>query len=239
MNRTLLSPLPMAILLALGLSGCASSPTPMAHSPQFAPVLPVATEKPRMATGAIFNGSQGDNWFGRVRAYNIGDLITVVLDEKTQGGRKVVNNYERVSSREGLPSGLNQKAMGLPRKLLGSTGAGALDGLNLNSPFSAKSEGGGKADQSVSLAGAVSVTVAEILANGNLMVRGEKQMALTEGSEVIQVSGIIRPEDISANNTVESRRLANAQFIYRGTGDLANAGKTGWGTSALLKFWPF
>ena len=81
--------------------------------------------------------------------------------------------------------------------------------------------------------------VVEVLANGNLMVRGEKQLALTEGTEVIQVAGIIRPEDVAPNNTVQSRRLANAQIAYRGTGDLANATRAGWGTSALLKLWPF
>ena len=59
------------------------------------------------------------------------------------------------------------------------------------------------------------------------------------GGEVIQVSGIIRAEDVSANSTVLSRRLANAQISYRGVGDLANATRVGWGTSALLKFWPF
>jgi flagellar L-ring protein precursor FlgH len=85
----------------------------------------------------------------------------------------------------------------------------------------------------------VSVTVTEVLANGNLMVRGEKQLALTEGTEIIQVSGIIRPDDVSPNNTVLSRRLANAQIAYRGTGELANAAKAGWGTRALLSLWPF
>jgi flagellar L-ring protein precursor FlgH len=71
------------------------------------------------------------------------------------------------------------------------------------------------------------------------MVRGEKQLAFTEGSEVIQISGILRPNDVSPNNMVQSRRLANAQISYRGTGDMANASKAGWGTSALLKLWPF
>ncbi len=97
----------------------------------------------------------------------------------------------------------------------------------------------GTAGQSASLTGAVSVTVIEVLANGNLVVRGEKQLALTEGTEVIQVSGIIRPDDVSPNNMVQSRRLANAQIAYRGTGDMAAVAKTGWGTKALLKLWPF
>jgi flagellar L-ring protein precursor FlgH len=81
--------------------------------------------------------------------------------------------------------------------------------------------------------------VIEIMANGNLVLRGEKQVALTEGSEVIQVAGVVRAEDIAPNNTVASRRLANAQIAYRGTGDLAAPSRAGWGTSALLKLWPF
>jgi flagellar L-ring protein precursor FlgH len=64
-------------------------------------------------------------------------------------------------------------------------------------------------------------------------------LALTEGAETIQVAGIIRPEDVSAVNTVQSRRLANAQISYRGSGDLASTAKAGWGPSALMKLWPF
>jgi flagellar L-ring protein precursor FlgH len=246
MTRIFLSPLAVAIVLALGLSGCASNTTPIAHTPQFAPILPVAIEKPRMATGAIYNGRQSDNWFGRVRAYNVGDVITVLLNESTQAGRTQKGSVTRTASNDVIPSvgnapnGLNARVqnMRLPTKILGTQLSGVLGGVDL-SRANIKSEGGGEADQQASLIGDVSVTVAEVLANGNLMVRGEKQLALTEGAEIIQVSGIIRPEDISPNNTVQSRRLANAQIAYRGTGDMANAAKAGWGTNALMKFWPF
>ena len=224
--------------MTLGLAGCAAPNAPMAHSPQFAPILPVALEKPRMATGAIYNGRQSDNWFGRIRTYTPGDVITVLLNESTQAGRQQSNNLKRESTNDVVPQGLTSKALRIPAKIFGSKGEGALDGLNLNSA-TIESTGTGQADQRATLSGAVSVTVVEVLSNGNLMVRGEKQLALTEGSEIIQVSGIIRPEDISPNNTVQSRRLANAQIAYRGTGDMANATKAGWGTSALMKFWPF
>jgi flagellar L-ring protein precursor FlgH len=224
--------------MTLALAGCAAPNAPMAHSPQFAPILPVALEKPHMATGAIYNGRQSDNWFGRVRTYTPGDVITVLLNESTQAGRQQTNNLKRESTNDVVPQGLTSKALRIPAKIFGSKGEGALDGLNLNSA-TIESNGTGQADQRATLSGAVSVTVVEVLSNGNLMVRGEKQLALTEGSEIIQVSGIIRPEDISPNNTVQSRRLANAQIAYRGTGDMANATKAGWGTSALMKFWPF
>jgi flagellar L-ring protein precursor FlgH len=246
MNKTLSLPCAIGITLVLGLSGCASTPAPMAHSPQFAPVLPVAVEKPKMATGAIYNGRQSDNWFGRVRAYNVGDVITVLLNESTQAGRTQSGTIKRAASNDVIPSvanapnGLNARVQGmrLPTQVLGTRLQGIMGGVDL-SRANIESVGSGEADQKASLIGDVSVTVSEVLANGNLMVRGEKQLALTEGAEIIQVSGIIRPEDISPNNTVQSRRLANAQIAYRGTGDMANAAKAGWGTNALMKYWPF
>jgi flagellar L-ring protein precursor FlgH len=225
-------------LLALGLGGCAIAPEPLAHSPQFAPVIPVAIDKPRMATGAIYNGRHSDNFFGRSRNYRVGDLITVMLDESTRAGREQKGSVSREAENNVVPSGLVSKIMRLPDKLLGDRFDGSLNGVNLNKS-TIKSDGVGTAGQSASLTGAVSVTVVEVLANGNLMVRGEKQLALTEGAEVIQVSGIIRPDDVSPNNMVQSRRLANAQISYRGTGDMAAVAKTGWGTKALLQIWPF
>ena len=232
----------LAVLgLSLLMSACTTTPpAPMVHSPEFAPVLPVAVEKPRMATGAIFSGRMNDSYFGRGRSYSVGDIITVLLNESTQAGRQQSNNVKREATNDVVPSGfVNRVANSTrPSKILGLNLNGMLDGINLNSA-AIDSTGSGTADQRASLTGAVSVTVVEVLANGNLMVRGEKQLALTEGAEVIQVSGIIRPDDVSPNNMVQSRRLANAQIAYRGTGDMANAVKSGWGTSALLKYWPF
>jgi flagellar L-ring protein precursor FlgH len=147
---------------------------------------------------------------------------------------------KRDSKNSIIPEGLVSKvgSLALPTKILGTQLNGVLNGIKLNES-NIESSGEGIAGQGASLTGAVSVTVIEVLANGNLMVRGEKQLALTEGAETIQVSGIIRPEDVSRNNEVQSRRLANAQIAYRGTGDMAAVAKSGWGTKALLKIWPF
>ena len=227
-------------LLALGLVGCASAPEPLAHSPQFAPVMPVAVTQPRQATGAIYNGRHSDNFFGHSRNYRVGDLITVVLDERTRADREQKGSVKRDSKNSIIPEGLVSKvgSLALPTKILGTQLNGVLSGIKLNES-NIESSGEGIAGQGASLTGAVSVTVIEVLANGNLMVRGEKQLALTEGAETIQVSGMIRPEDVSRNNEVQSRRLANAQIAYRGTGDMAAVAKSGWGTKALLKIWPF
>jgi flagellar L-ring protein precursor FlgH len=115
---------------------------------------------------------------------------------------------------------------------------GMLGGLKLDGG-TIGSAGGGIESKGAQLRGAVSVHVLEVLPNGNLVVRGEKQLSLSDGAEAIQVAGIIRPTDVSYNNTVQSGRLANAQFNYKGSGDLANSSKPGWGTRALMKVWPF
>ena len=167
-------------LLALGLSGCATAPEPLAHSPEFAPVLPVAVEKPRMATGAIYNGRHSDNFFGRGRNYRVGDLITVVLNERTRADREQKGSVKRDSKNNVIPEGLVSKvgSLALPTKILGTQLNGVLSGIKLNES-NIESSGEGIAGQGASLTGAVSVTVVEVLANGHLMVRGEKQLALT------------------------------------------------------------
>jgi flagellar L-ring protein precursor FlgH len=221
--------LPLVAVLGL-LQACAVDNTELVlkPSPEFAPVYPLASDRPKIATGGIYSNRQSDAWFGRGRNYQVGDIITVLLNESTQAARTQNTDVSR-ESKNSLPTGLNAK--------IGSISP-FLNGIDLNNNNNS-SKGAGKADQQASLSGSVAVTVVEILANGNLMVRGEKKLGLTEGTEVIQVSGVIRPEDVGPNSTVQSRRLANAQIAYRGSGDLANATKAGWGTSLMHKYWPF
>ena len=212
------------------LQGCATEPVDMVlrPSPDFQPVYPLASDRQKVATGGIYSNRQSDAWFGRGRNYQVGDIITVLLNESTQAARTQNTDVSR-ESKNSLPTGLNTKIAAI---------SPLFNGIDLNNNNNS-SKGAGKADQKASLEGSVAVTVVEILANGNLMVRGEKKLGLTEGTEVIQVSGVIRPEDVGPNSTVQSRRLANAQIAYRGSGDLANATRAGWGTSLMHKYWPF
>jgi flagellar L-ring protein precursor FlgH len=220
-----------AVLLTMGMTACTNvlPPQAMTHSTQFEPVYPTQNVRETIATGAIYVGRQSDSWFGKGRNFQVGDVITVLLNESTQAARTQNGSITRDSSNNLVPDGLKKYGAGL---------GGFMNGINLTGG-SVSNKGTGAADQQATLNGSVAVSVVEVMPNGNLVLRGEKQVALTEGSEVIQVAGIIRPDDVAPNNTVQSRRLANAQIAYRGTGDLANATRAGWGTSALLKLWPF
>jgi len=219
-----------ASCLVCGMSACSVlPPQALTHSPQFEPVYPVAAEPSKPATGAIYVGRQSDSWFGKSRSFQVGDVITVLLNESSQASRTQNGTITRDSSNDVIPTGLANWA---------KNKGGWMNGIKMDGG-SFSNKGTGAADQQASLTGSVAVAVVEVMPNGNLVLRGEKQLALTEGSEVIQVAGIIRPDDVSPSNTVQSKRLANAQIAYRGTGDLANATRAGWGTSTLLKIWPF
>jgi len=214
------------------LGGCASTDLTqktLTHSPDFAPVYPLSSDANRIPTGGIYGNRQSDAWFGRGRNFQVGDIITVLLDESTQAARTSNTDLSREAKNTGLPAGLSTEVGKI---------SPFLQGIDLSSSGST-SKGKGVADQKATLKGSLAVTVVEVLANGNLMVRGEKKLGLAEGTEVIQVSGIIRPQDVGPNSTVQSLRLANAQIAYRGNGDVANAAKAGWGTTALHRFWPF
>lgn len=218
----------LTIGMAALISACAQAPIKLANSPEFAPVYPVAQTTTSYATGSIYASGQGDNWYGRGVSYQIGDTVTVLLSETTQATRQQSTSVSRESANDVMTPGLIAK---LP-------GSNTIAGLKTDGA-AISSDGKGETGQAASLQGSITTTIVQVLANGNLVLRGEKQLALSEGTEVIQVSGIVRPTDISPNNTVQSRRLANAQIAYRGTGQLANAARPGWGTQLLQNIWPF
>ncbi len=99
--------------------------------------------------------------------------------------------------------------------------------------------GEGSAAQQGRIAGAVTAVVTEVLPNGLLAVRGYKRMELTRGAQIIRVTGLVRPSDIQPDNTVRSRRLADADISFAAKGELADASRAGWMNRALLRVWPF
>ena len=221
------------------LAGCAMTPE-MLPTPQFAPVFPTAAGQKPVSTGSLFVDGRGESLFGRQKDYHVGDIITVLLDEETQATRVLQSTTERKSSNDAFPSvqaGLAD-ALGKNRLPFGAGMSSAIKQIKA-AGADTKSDGSGKHGQNATLKGSISVSVVDVMSNGNLVVRGEKQLALSEGNEVIQVSGIVRTGDIAPNGTVQSKRLANAQFSYRGSGDLASATQQGWGTRVLYRFWPF
>lgn len=114
--------------------------------------------------------------------------------------------------------------------------------LSLSAEYSGNREtkGDSAAGQSNSLTGSITVTVAEVMPNGILAVRGEKWMTLNTGNELVRIAGLIRADDIATDNTVSSTRVADARITYSGTGAFADASQPGWLDRFFLSpLWPF
>jgi flagellar L-ring protein precursor FlgH len=180
----------------------------------FAATMP-ADPPPPPANGAIFQASLGyAPLTSGARAAMVGDVVTIVLIEQTQAVKSNSASTDRSAN-----IGLTPPTTGA--LALFSASDASLGGAGT---FAGK----GAAAQSNSLTGAISVTIAKLLPNGNFVVKGQKHLTLNRGDEVIQISGIVRPNDIDSTNSVLSTRVADAQITYTGKGEIARASTQGW-----------
>ncbi|MGL4447779.1 MAG: flagellar basal body L-ring protein FlgH [Shewanella sp.] len=217
-------------LVVLGLTGCASSQQkPIPDDPFYAPVYPDTPVTRTAPTGSIYLDSQATSLYTDLRAHKVGDIITVVLTESTKAKKSAGNQVKKATDVNINPlylGGNNLTIKGNPLD------ARYQDSMNTNRESDA--------DQSNSLSGSISANVMQVLANGNLVIRGEKWITINNGDEFIRVTGIVRPQDITPDNTIDSPRVANARIQYSGTGTFADAQKVGWLSQFFLgEWWPF
>ncbi len=174
-----------------------------------------APAPPAVANGSIFQASEGyAALYEGSRAHRVGDPLTIVLVEATSASK---SSSSKLNSSGGL--GITPPTTGA-LSLFKSTDASVSGTRNFT--------GQGAADQSNSLSGEVSVTVAAVYPNGTMLVQGQKRVTLNRGDEFVQIKGIVRSADISADNTIPSTRVADARIAYTGKGDVARAGRQGW-----------
>ncbi len=217
----------IAVLLLHTASACVSAPVQPDEDP---PVIFVSEPEVTVADGAIYKSTNNRFLFEDVRARRVGDVINVVLEERTDA-TKAASTTTNKSTGIAIPG---PTILGGPVK--------ALDREFLANDLQSQSDftGQGDSSQSNRLSGSVAVTVTRKLPNGNLWIKGQKTISLNQGSEIVRVSGQIRPTDIAPNNSVLSSQIADAHITYGGTGLLADANQAGWLARVFLSpFWPF
>ncbi|WP_117236490.1 flagellar basal body L-ring protein FlgH [Vibrio maerlii] len=182
---------------------------PVAGDPAWAPVHP--TQKPEhyaAATGSLFNIDHVSDLYDDSKPRGLGDIITVNLDENTKASKNANADMSKTND-----SKMEPLSVGGQELTIGNNYNFSYD-LNNTNTFA----GDANAKRSNSLTGAITVEVVDVLANGNLVIRGEKWMTLSTGDEYIRLSGTIRPDDIEFDNTIASTRISNARIQYSGTG---------------------
>ncbi len=203
------------------LAGCeALSPPVAGKSPDYAPTYPTTPDPKELkkVSGAIYSNETALPLFETPRARHPGDIVTIFLVEKTDAQKAATTTQTKEDGQKVV----NAAFLGRPIALGG--------GYSMDFDLSNKRRftGDGQSRQNNRLDGSISVTVARVLANGNLVVQGEKWIRINQGNEFVQLSGIIRPQDIRADNTITSNRIANARISYGGTGQVSNTNAQGW-----------
>ena len=215
-------------MVALLLAGCMNMP--VRDDPKFAPTYPSVPLPSSQNNGAIYQSGYDVALFQDNKSRHVGDVLTVVLVEKTAASKSASTNTAKDTK-------LN---VGTPTVFGAPVTLGGKDILGASAASSDSFAGKGDSSQSNSLSGNISVTVAQVLPNGNLIVRGEKTLTLNQGREFVQISGIVRPVDLLSDNTVLSTQLADARIAYSGQGAVHDSNTMGW----LARFfnsglWPF
>ncbi|MBT2187076.1 flagellar basal body L-ring protein FlgH [Sphingobium nicotianae] len=188
---------------------------PMAD-PAYQPTFSSEEAPAAHANGSIFQASAGYSaLFNGARAAQVGDIITILLVERTQATKSNSANTDRSGS-----IGLTPPSTGPFSKLFSASDVGASGSQGF--------KGKGDAAQSNALSGEITVTIAKVYANGTMLVRGQKALTLNRGDEYVQISGLVRQADIGPDNRVLSTRVADARITYTGKGEIARASRQGW-----------
>ena len=217
---------PLLLLAMTLLAGCVTTAPPTSVAQPM-----TARPEPRNASaplnGSIYNIASMRPLFEDRRARFIGDTITIIIAETTQASKKGSTTAERSQSVDvSVPS-----VVGLPFK--------GVQGTALTANDTNKFGGKGENSSSNAFNGILTVTVIEVLSNGNLLVSGEKQIGLKEGEEFIRFSGVVNPTTITATNSVQSTQVADARIEFKANGFVDSSQAMGWLGRFFLSVLPF
>jgi flagellar L-ring protein precursor FlgH len=181
----------------VAIAGCSTTPSTIVQGPTSA--RPMLVQTAPATDGAIYNANSYRPMFEDRRARHIGDLLTVNITERTSAGKSGASTGSKSGS----------ASFSVPGPLQAKLGAGVgLEGANKFADADTQSA-------SNNFSGTIGVTVTEVLANGNLIVAGEKQVAMNKGVEFIRFSGMVAPDTIQPGNIVSSTVVADARVEYR------------------------
>jgi flagellar L-ring protein precursor FlgH len=209
------------ILGTLALAGCSATPTSIVQRPTSMRAAMAELAPP--ANGAIYQAASYRPMFEDRRARHIGDMLTIAIVEKT--------NAQKAGASSGNKSGsVSFSTPGLAQGKFGPTVA-----ANAANKFA----DGDNQSASNTFTGTIGVTVTEVLPNGNLIVAGEKQVAMNKGVEFIRFSGMINPDSIQTGNTVSSTLVADARVEYRTNSQIDRAEMTAMVSRFFQSLLPF
>ena len=215
------------IAAAATVTGCAASRHPVSAGMQMTARPELPAQAAGVPTGAIYQVAGYRPLFEDRKPRYVGDILTIQINERLNASQKANSSSERTSEIEAKIPGVS-----------GVFGR-RLNGLDAKASAANSFDGKGETASSNLFTGAITVTVIEVLANGNLRVAGEKQIGIRQNSEVLRFSGVIDPAQIQPGNLVSSTQVADARLDYRGGGYIEEAQIQGWLSRFFNSWSPF
>lgn len=220
------------IVTLILLAGCAG-PASQVDLSEVEPVPPVMQEQlPPQTPGSLWTETRG-GLFQDMKGRTVGDIITVVIIENASASKEAKTETDRTSD---MSAGISN-LLGLERQIGSLTG---VDPSNLvNASTTNNFKGNGKTSRKENLTATLTTQVIEVLPNGNLRIEGNKTVTVNNETQIVKLSGTVRPADVSPRNLVDSKNVLNARIAYVGKGVLSDKQHQGWLVQALDKVWPF
>ncbi|MFH0925701.1 MAG: flagellar basal body L-ring protein FlgH [bacterium] len=225
----------ICLILVVCCLGCIYRKTPdkYAYEPLYTKTIRPFPEEDVIQDSSLWNESNRSNsLFLDNCAYRLNDIVTVIIVEIASASKKATTKTGRTSSLAGGVKGFFGAKTA--DRVFGDN-AGSLLGSDLKSDF----EGQGTTDREESLEAKITARVIDILPNGNLVIEGKREIIVNGEKQIINIRGIIRPNDISSDNTIESTYIADAQIEYGGRGIISDKQHPGWFTRILDWVTPF
>jgi len=226
-----MKPYLLTALLGLTLAACSQLtplPDPMAERPLYYP-KPTPPQP-----GSLYSPDRPTCIFADLRARDVGDIITVKVSETARASRKASTKANRDSSVEAGMDNLLGLMEGFAADNSGLTTSSLIKG-----EASTKFKGDGETLGESSMIASISMRVTQVLPNGNLMVSGSRRIKINNEDQVIVLSGVVRPADVSPDNVVLSSKVADARIEYYGRGVVADKQSPGWLMRVVDWVWPF
>ncbi len=219
--------------LAVLLTSCARPQEQIVNIPE--PLEEIQTE----VSGAISEGSlwpgEQHSLYADHKARTTGDILTITIAEKASASKMASTDSDRSSSiSASLPN-----LLGLENSNLLAQNPNLDLSALVKADFANSFEGSGKTVRKEDLVASLTTQVIQVYPNGNLKIRGGKEVRVNNETQVIYLTGIVRPVDIMANNTIDSKHVLNARISYTGKGAISDKQHPGWLTRVIDNVWPF
>ncbi len=208
--------LPLVAVLAALLSACAAPRAPVTASAPMTARPQSFDPSAAAPTGAIFRANSNIFLFEDRKPRIVGDLMTVQINESLNASQTANSSTEKKTS----------ATASLP-KIAGLLGHN-FNGLGATASGDNVYNGNGQTASTDVFTGTITVTITEVLANGNLVIAGEKQIGIRQNSETLRFSGVVDPAFIQPGNIVSSTQVADVRLDYRGGGNIEEAQIQGW-----------